>query len=140
MFCPFALGLHPSLGKKLDQIWVKTFSFFTLHLISGKNRTNFEWRPLCFCSSPNFGKKSESFKNLNFLLKFSKIPAPPPFQNPAYATGCLSEELIALSFFDNAVCFETKQHIVAKLQNEDDEKILSKGFNIHFVFQKINIS
>ena len=34
----------------------------------------------------------------------------------------LSEELVALSFFDNAVSFETKQQIVAKLQDEDDEQ------------------
>ena len=33
-----------------------------------------------------------------------------------------AEELVALSFFDDAVSFETKQHIIAKLQDEDDEQ------------------
>ena len=33
----------------------------------------------------------------------------------------LSEELVALSFFDDTVSFETKQHIFAELQDKDDE-------------------
>ena len=28
----------------------------------------------------------EQFLTLFFLLKFSEVPGPPPFQNPAYAT------------------------------------------------------
>ena len=34
-----------------------------------------------------------------------------------------SQELVAVSFFDGAISFETKQHIVAKLQDEDDEQV-----------------
>ena len=34
----------------------------------------------------------------------------------------LSEELDAHSFFNDAVSFETKQHMVSKLQNKDDEQ------------------
>ena len=37
-----------------------------------------------------------------------------------------SEELVAFSFFDDAISFETKQHIVAKLQDEDDEQVFHK--------------
>ena len=38
----------------------------------------------------------------------------------------LSEELVDLSFFDNAVSFETKQHTFAKLQDEDCERMFLK--------------
>ena len=47
MFCLFVLGLHPSLGKKSDQICMRTF-FFALQNLS---------EDLFFCSSPNFGQK-----------------------------------------------------------------------------------
>ena len=61
MFCPIVLGLHPSLGKKSDQIWVKTFFFFALHLI--------------------LGKKWDWFLILIFLvLKFSEVPGPSLFK------------------------------------------------------------
>ena len=61
----------------------------------------------------------------------------------------LFEQLVVFSFFDDAVSFETKQHIVAKLQNEDDEQVFLKrpqyplGFLKdkylqHFVVSKAN--
>ena len=80
----------------------------------------FEWRPLFFCSSPNFGQKmgrnlSEDFLFLlftwfwakngtkfecdyfkfwsMFLSYFLKFLPPPSFQNPAYATD---EKLLVL--------------------------------------------
>ena len=34
----------------------------------------------------------------------------------------LSEELVAHSFFDDAVSFEEKQHMFVKLQNKDNEQ------------------
>ena len=34
----------------------------------------------------------------------------------------LSEKLVAHSFFDDVVSFETKQHVVAKLQNKVHEQ------------------
>ena len=45
----------------------------------------------------------------------------------------LSEELVALCFFDDAVSFETKQHMFAELQDEDDEQYSLKKFNIHLI-------
>ena len=38
----------------------------------------------------------------------------------------LSEELVAFSFFDNTVSFETKQLTFAKLHDEDDEQYFLK--------------
>jgi len=38
----------------------------------------------------------------------------------------LFEELVALGFLDDAVSFVTKQHMVTKLQGEDDEQITVK--------------
>ena len=52
----------------------------------------------------------------------------------------LFEELVAHSFFDNAVSFETKQHMVAKLQNLDDEQDLLKRPQHLFGFLKDKIS
>ena len=42
-----------------------------------------------FWSSPNFGQRNGlgfGLENVHFGLYNSQIPAPPPFENPAYAT------------------------------------------------------
>ena len=53
------------------------------------------------------------------------------FKNLCY----LSEELV-VAFFDGAVSLETKQHMVAKLQNEDDEHDSLKKSLKYFFFVK----
>ena len=71
----FFFALHLILGRKLDQIWVKTFFYFyfALHLILGR-KSGWFWVKQCTFWSLFFS---------NFL-KF--LPPLPPFKNPAYAT------------------------------------------------------
>ena len=53
----------------------------------------------------------------SLLQLFNKIVFFATFQMMTKHQWYLSEELVARSFFDDAVSFETKQHLVAKLQN-----------------------
>ena len=59
-----------------------------------KNRTKFEWKPFFFGLHLILGRKTglvlgwKIFILVFINLKFSEFPAPPPpFENPAYATG-----------------------------------------------------
>ena len=83
-----------SLSSQKDRIWVKTFFYVWSSCNFGlKNRTNIEWRPFVF-----FGlhlilgrKRTDSeWRNFFWSSLFSNFlpPPPPPFENPAYATGC----------------------------------------------------
>ena len=75
MFCAFVLGLHPSLGKKLDQFWVKTF-FLLFIKFWAKNWTKFDWRPFFFALHLILGKKSGliSDSDLSSQILWSSYP------------------------------------------------------------------
>ena len=69
----FIFALHLILGENSDYIWVKTFFFLLFTWFWAKIRTR-------------SGRNNFCFRSL-FLPNFLKFLAPPPFQNPAYATA-----------------------------------------------------
>ena len=78
---PFFFALHLILGKKWDEIWVKTF-FILFTWFRAKMGWNL----------------SETISNSVFVfLKFSEVSGPPlRFQNPVYATGHITKNFCKL--------------------------------------------
>ena len=132
----FFLALHLILGENWNEIWVKTFFLFLFFY---------------FCSSPDFGRKigrnlsedlffllftwfwaknwtkfeCDNFKFWSmFLSNFLKFLAPPPFQNPAYATGPRAllylghwypQYQIGLPYYNRSYCSEPNSKLNPQL-------------------------
>ena len=87
-FVSWAEGLSTEIGLNLSENF-----FFGLHLVLGKKIGLNLNEDLFFGLQLILERKiglilGDRIFILNFvLLKFSNFPAPPPFQNPAYATA-----------------------------------------------------
>ena len=85
--CKLCRSFEPTNGRR-RLLFLASTKFWA------KNRTKFEWGPVCFWSSPNFRQKiglilgKPIFILIFVLLKLFEIPAPPPRFSKSCARYC----------------------------------------------------
>ena len=90
------------------------FFFWSSPNSEQKIGTEYDWRPFFFCSSSKSGQINELNLSPFFWNSWLRV-CPPPFENPAYATGSNRDIIITKAEKSNAVAILHKSDYLTKI-------------------------